>query len=268
MNNFIQRTLTGVVFTAIVVGAILHPVSYSLLFMGVIVWAIWEFKQMLDDSQSKVHFTSAVVMSLFVFLYSFLIFFAHIDPKWITFLVPLVWLPFVRELFSKNPKPFRNIGLTFLSVVYIALPITLLHFLAFKEGTYDFLPVLCFFLLVWINDSGAYLVGVTLGRHKLFERISPKKSIEGFVGGILFTLFFSGLIFYYTQIAQLWVWLVAALVISIIGTAGDLIESMLKRSLNVKDSGSFLPGHGGILDRFDAVLFSAPMVSLLFYYFT
>ena len=179
-----------------------------------------------------------------------------------------MWLPFLVELFKKNPKPFRNIALTFLSIIYITLPITLLHFLAFKDGQFGALPVLYFFILVWVNDSGAYLVGVSMGKHKLYERISPKKTIEGFAGGIAFNLAAAYLIHNYSQIGNLWIWLVAALVISVAGTAGDLIESMLKRSLNVKDSGTFLPGHGGILDRFDAALFTAPMVSLLFYYFT
>ncbi len=143
-----------------------------------------------------------------------------------------------------------------------------LHLLVFKDGDYNYIPLLCFFILVWINDSGAYLVGVNFGRHKLFERISPKKTIEGFVGGIVSSIIAAIIISNVCEYGSLPVWIAAALVVSVFGTAGDLIESMLKRSQNIKDSGKFLPGHGGILDRFDAALFSAPMVSMLFYYFT
>lgn len=269
MTNFIQRTITGILFTIIVIGAIIiHPISYGAIFLAVIIIGIREFKRMIDDNQSKIHYSSALTISLFIYLFSFALHYWHLHIKWITLLVPLTWLPFMIELFQKNPKPFRNIGLTFLSIIYITIPITLLHLMAFKDGEYGFIPVLCFFVLVWINDSGAYLVGVNFGKHKLYERISPKKTIEGFVGGIVCNLIAAYFIFQYTQIGSLWIWMATALVISVIGTAGDLIESMLKRSLNVKDSGTFLPGHGGILDRFDAALFSAPMVSLLFYYFT
>ena len=269
MTNFIQRTITGILFTIIVIGSIVaHPLSYGLLFLAVIIIGIREFKRMIDDNQTKVQYLPALIISIFIYLLTFAVHYWNLHIKWVTLLIPATWLPFLVELFQKNPKPFRNIALTFLSTIYIALPITLLHFLAFKDGQYGPLPVLSFFILVWVNDSGAYLVGVNIGKHKLYERISPKKTIEGFVGGIAFNLLAAYLIYSYSQIGSLWIWLVAALVISVVGTAGDLIESMLKRSLNVKDSGKFLPGHGGILDRFDAALFTAPMVSLLFYYFT
>lgn len=269
MSNFIQRAITGVMFAIIVVGGmILHPLTYVAIFLAVIVIGIHEFAKMTCDGESRLHLMPALLLGIFIFLHTFLVHYADVSMRWIVLVVPLAWIPFFIELFRKNPKPFRNIALTFLSTVYIVLPATTLHFLVFKDSEYASMPLLCFFILVWVNDSAAYLVGSNFGRHKLYERISPKKTMEGFLGGILFNLLAAFLIFRFTQIGTLWIWLVAALVVSIFGTAGDLIESMLKRSQNVKDSGSFLPGHGGILDRFDAALFAAPMVSLLFYYFT
>ncbi len=269
MSNFLQRLITGLLFTAIVVGAIIaHPLLYAALFIAVIVIGMLEFKQMTDNGDSKSHYWPALLIGIFLFLLTFGIHYANIGMKWIIALVPMVWLPFLIELFGKNQKPFRNIALTFLSIIYVTLPVITLNLLVFKDGDYNFLPLLCFLLMVWINDTGAYLVGVNFGRNKLYERISPKKTIEGFVGGIISTIIAAIVINHFTQYGSIYIWVGAALVVSIFGTAGDLIESMLKRSNNIKDSGKFLPGHGGMLDRFDAALFSAPMVSMLFYYFT
>jgi phosphatidate cytidylyltransferase len=268
MSNFIQRAITGLLFSAIVVGSIIaHPLVYAAIFMIVIAIGIKEFKQMVDDDFSRLHYKSALLISLFLYLYTLAVHLYGAETKWITLLIPLIWWPFLYELFSGNQKPFRNIALTFLGIIYVALPVTSLHLLVFKDGIYNFIPLLCFFILVWVNDSGAYLVGVNFGRHKLYERISPKKTIEGFVGGITATVIVAIVISRFSSYGNIYLWIISALVISIFGTAGDLIESMLKRSQNCKDSGRFLPGHGGMLDRFDAALFAAPMVSMLFYYF-
>jgi phosphatidate cytidylyltransferase len=148
-------------------------------------------------------------------------------------------------------------------VFYIALPFGLLNYFyipARLPGDVQYGVLFGFFLILWLNDTAAYLVGSAIGKHRLFERISPKKSWEGSVGGAVFALFTAWLLSGYFSAILLWQWLVMAIIIVILGTLGDLVESMLKRNLGIKDSGNILPGHGGMLDRFDAVLLSAPVV--------
>lgn len=214
------------------------------------------------------HVWIVMIVNILAFLLAFLHFNYNIDFRWMLILILVIWVSFFLELFSKSKDPFGNIAMSLLGEVYIGLPFALFNLLAFKNGMYDFKPLVCLFIMGWMNDTGAYLFGVTLGRHKLYERISPKKTIEGFVGGVLATLGAAYCIYLSGYFGQLSMCIASAFVISIVGTAGDLIESMLKRHVNKKDSGKLLPGHGGALDRFDAILFSAPIVSLLYYFFT
>jgi phosphatidate cytidylyltransferase len=152
-------------------------------------------------------------------------------------------------------------------VIYVVVPFSLLVITGFTQsGLSNYNPtiILGFFFLLWTSDTGAYLVGISLGKHRLFPRISPKKSWEGFFGGLVFTLIVSWVISKYFTVISLTDWVIIALIIGIFGVLGDLIESLLKRSFDTKDSGNILPGHGGILDRFDSVIFSAPLVFLYF----
>ena len=171
---------------------------------------------------------------------------------------------FFIELFRNKPNPFNNIGFTVLGIIYIIVPFLLLSITSFDITSSDisYAPnkLLGFFLLIWANDTFAYLVGIAIGRTKLFERISPKKTWEGTIGGIICTQGIAYIIsIYFTELTMIQ-WMIIALIISVFGTLGDLVESMFKRSLGVKDSGNILPGHGGILDRFDAVLLCSPFV--------
>jgi phosphatidate cytidylyltransferase len=175
-------------------------------------------------------------------------------------LVPcFVFALFAYELFSKSEKPFVNIGWNITAVSWILIPLILTNKLYFERGGAFLLAV---FFLIWIYDSASYATGTLLGKHPLFKRISPKKTYEGLVGGILFTL---GFAYFFHKCPKLNMfssleWMVLAVVVMITATFGDLVESMLKRSLNLKDSGSIMPGHGGFLDRFDAYFFTVPFV--------
>jgi phosphatidate cytidylyltransferase len=177
------------------------------------------------------------------------------------------------ELYRKQERPFDSIAHTLLSVLYSAVPFSIFPFSAFsrsglepliKLNGIEFSPgiVIGFFLLLWANDTGAYLVGVTFGKHRLMERISPKKSWEGFFGGMLITLAAAWFLAGWLGVVSRTGWMIISVIISVAGTYGDLTESMLKRSLGIKDSGSIMPGHGGFLDRFDSVLISFPLVYL------
>ena len=269
MNNLLQRTLTGALFVGLVTGSILiHPVAFFLLCVLIAVLGMLELQQLLERKFGTVNIFASIILGISFLTLVFLNTQGIVNNSWYVLLMPLVWLPFVHELFKDGNSQFQKIALTLLIPVYIALPLSFLYLTGCLNGEYDYKVLIGFFVLVWSNDSGAYLVGVSIGKHKLFERISPKKTWEGFFGGIAFTLIAASLLNPLTQYNNLAVWISAGLIVSIFGTIGDLVESMLKRSVNIKDSGSLLPGHGGILDRFDAVLFSAPMVFALFVLFS
>jgi phosphatidate cytidylyltransferase len=174
-----------------------------------------------------------------------------------------IFLIFIHELYRKKNSPFVNVSYTLLGPLYIALPLGLLNYLAFfgeDHLVYNPTIIIGYFIILWTNDSGAYVFGSKFGKTKLFKRISPKKSWEGCIGGGLFSLLAGFICFKAFGQLSVFNWLMIALITVVFGTLGDLVESMFKRSINVKDSGSILPGHGGILDRFDAVFISVPFV--------
>jgi len=177
----------------------------------------------------------------------------------IAYMVLILFL-LIRELYLKHTDPITNWAYTFLCQLYIAAPFGLLSKVALHQGEYAPLLPFAVFALLWLNDTGAYCVGSLLGKHRLFERISPRKSWEGSVGGALFALVTAAGFSWYSDLLPLRQWLGMALVIVVFGTWGDLAESLFKRQLGIKDSGNFLPGHGGILDRFDSSLLAIPAV--------
>lgn len=261
MSNFWQRTLTGVIFVVAIIGGLWwNSYSYLFVFFVVVFLGMHEFIELLKAKSVSIHYYWAFIIGSFLYLSSFFVLSGSISVMWLMLIVPLVLSVFINELFTKNEAPLLSIACTIIIPFYIALPFSFLHYLAFYSGIYDYSLLIAFFMLIWANDSGAYLVGVNFGRTKLFERISPKKSWEGTIGGFVTTLLISWLISFYINSLSLGNWLIIGVIVSVMGTLGDLVESMLKRSVNVKDSGSILPGHGGILDRFDAVIFAAPMM--------
>jgi phosphatidate cytidylyltransferase len=269
VSNFKTRTVTAVVFVAILISSIIifPPYAFGLLIAALITLGLNEFYGLLSTESCKPNKTFGLITGLLlftgIFLYSFnLVQNAHIF--WL--IIPVSWSIFIAELYRKKENPFKNIAITFLGILYIALPFSLLYLMGFNSqnhlipGNYNPEIILGYFFLLWTSDTGAYLVGISIGRHPLFARVSPKKSWEGFIGGVTLTIGIAFLISHYFTFFAPVQWLVIAAIISIFGVLGDLIESMLKRSLQIKDSGNILPGHGGILDRFDSVIFSAPLV--------
>jgi phosphatidate cytidylyltransferase len=185
------------------------------------------------------------------------------------FLLPLsASMIFIRQLFNKTTVPFNNIAYTCLGILMVITPFTFFFATAYIKGAFDYHFPLAFLLLLWSNDTAAYLVGRFLGKTKLFERHSPKKTWEGFIGGIVFSAGIALIIAYLFGRLAWNQWVSIAVLISCFGTLGDLVESMFKRSINVKDSGGILPGHGGLLDRFDGLLLSAPVVYTYLYFIT
>jgi phosphatidate cytidylyltransferase len=180
----------------------------------------------------------------------------------------LLFLSFIFEIYRKTTRPFTNIAITLLGIIYISVPFSLLLTFARPDVMHKWgLPVVLvgYFAFTWIYDTGAYLYGKQFGKHKFFERISPKKTWEGTIAGAIITLLFATLFSLIVNELPYYDWYILALLVIFFGTHGDLAESMLKRSLGIKDSGKILPGHGGVLDRFDTMLISAPFVFLYFF---
>src|SRR5690606_14589514 len=173
-----------------------------------------------------------------------------------------VLLLYIAALFRKTAHPVQDVAYSIFGLMYAAVPFIFFMELGFLENTYNAYVPLGFLILLWTNDTGAYLAGKSLGRRKLFERISPNKTWEGFIGGVLMAVITGIILSRYFGVFPLWNWVCMALIIGIFGTFGDLVESMLKRNIGVKDSGNILPEHGGLLDRFDGLLMAAPLVYL------
>jgi phosphatidate cytidylyltransferase len=266
VNNFITRTLTGIVFVLVLAGSILFfpPIAFGIITFFLIVLGLNEFYRLTKTENYYPNRILGILLGVALFCGVFFTSLGWLqNPKVFWLLLPIAWIVLIAELYRKKEKPFQNIALTLLGVIYIALPFSLLYLMGFTDfpaNGYKPKIILGFFFLLWTSDTGAYLFGMTLGRHPFFPRISPKKSWEGFIGGVICTLLISLIISHYFTVLSSVQWLVVAAIIAIFGAIGDLIESLLKRSLNVKDSGNILPGHGGILDRFDSVIFSAPLV--------
>ena len=280
MKNFIVRTITSVFFVAAIVTSFLNPRAMVLLFSLVTGMTIWEFCSLVNDRPYiSVNRFICTVSGVYLFL-AMAGFNSGLTPAtvFIPYLVSIIYL-MVAELYLKAKDPVNNWAYTMFSQLYIALPLSLLNVLAYRSNGYDiqytYLTPLAVFVFLWINDAGAYCVGSLLGRHKLFPRISPGKSWEGSIGGGLLVIIAAVATQYVTtqyEVNELGLtaleWAGLGLVVVIFGTWGDLIESLFKRTLGIKDSGNILPGHGGMLDRFDSTLMAVPAAVVYLYTLT
>ncbi|HNQ67131.1 MAG TPA: phosphatidate cytidylyltransferase [Bacteroidales bacterium] len=274
MNNFFKRTLTGSIFVAITTSLILINEWTFLAFVLIAnLWLSIEFFRISSHDQTKpLSFTSILTGSIAVILV-FLGKTYDINSSiyWLI-LIPASFI-FVEELFLNKQNPLRNISVSFLSLIYITIPLITSILLVYgnnfdfqikKGGTFHPELLIGILILIWIFDSMAYCVGVPLGKHKLFIRVSPKKSWEGTIGGALFVIVAGIFMFKFFPVISQTDWIVISALVIVFGTIGDLIESLFKRSINVKDSGETLPGHGGLLDRLDSFIFTLPWVLIYF----
>ena len=275
MKNLMVRTLSGLVLVAVFVGAVLGSQwSFGALLLLILVGGQTEFYKLARETGLSPQRWMGLAVGVLLFALNFIVFrqFSRSVTDeaggavlylllYIGLLLPTL---FVCELFRRSATPLANLGATLLGVLYVAVPLSLLLYVPVLAGDGVWRPetVLCYIFIIWANDVFAYLVGMTFGRHRLCERLSPKKSWEGFFGGLAGAVA-TGLAAAYALDANYWVWGGLALVASLSGVAGDLVESMFKREAGVKDSGQVIPGHGGVLDRFDSLLFTAPVVYYL-----
>lgn len=264
-KNLITRTVSGAVLVGVVVGSILwKEKSFFVLFSVISALSICEFHKLTTANVNRGKNGAVGCVLLFAAAYSScssIVSYGCIKWFWVVY---GLWLlcTLIAELWLKRPDPIASWANMALGQIYVAVPFALLNSIAFYQGEYRPLPVLSLFILIWVNDTFAYLSGSMLGRHRMFERISPKKSWEGFVGGNLFALAAGYVMSIFEPGLTWWQWLVFAEVVVVFGTLGDLMESLMKRTLNVKDSGHSIPGHGGWLDRFDSLLLATPALAI------
>ena len=277
-NNFIQRAITGIIFVGVLIGCILGgPISFTLLFALITALTIHEFGVIISK-QPDVEINKPICMLAGVFLF-FGFAYLGVMPGQTEILIPYLFLIIyllVSELYLKKKNPLNNWAYAMMSQIYIALSFAMLNVLAYhsigNEGElsnyqvqYNPILPLSIFIFTWINDTGAYCTGMLFGKHRLFERISPKKSWVGSIGGGVFSIIAAIVMAHYFPFMPISIWIGLALTVVIFGTLGDLTESLLKRTIGIKDSGNILPGHGGMLDRFDSTLMAVPAAVVYLY---
>lgn len=275
-SNFVQRAITGALFVAVLVGCIVFGShTFTVLFIIIAGNSIREFAHLVNK-MPEVHINPFINILAGIYLFvAFLLFCQYISgPEvFIPYLFILIYL-MISELYLKRKNPINNWAYSMLSQMYVALPFALLNVLAFQNNpeyssvSYNYILPLSVFIFIWINDTGAYCVGSLIGKHRLFERISPKKSWEGSIGGGVFAIVAAFVLSHFFPFMPLIEWIGLAVVVVVFGTWGDLTESLMKRHLGIKDSGNILPGHGGMLDRFDSALMAIPAAVVYIYIWT
>ncbi len=281
-KKFLVRTGSAAVFVIVLLGCILwNYYSFSALFFIVSLWGLHEFYKLMETQGIKAQkfagFSIAALSYAAVFFMLCQNMNLAIDNTrmlvavFIFIAVLLSFLVSIIELFRNKVNPIQNIAVTISGLFYVVLPFVLLNLIACVPNNDGYLDspliykptlIISIFLLIWSNDTFAYLVGSFIGKNKMYERISPGKTWEGTIGGAILTVASSFLIYKWFGILELNDWIIISVIVAVFGTLGDLVESMLKRSVGVKDSGSIMPGHGGILDRFDSLIMVAPFVFL------
>lgn len=268
-NNLTQRLITGILGSAaIITGVSLGEWTYFAIFFIICLFTLLEFYNLvgLDGMAPQKAYGTLCGVALFVlsfFIEGKISLGGKIIPvEYYILIFPLISCIYMIKLYKRfERKPFTNIAFTFLGIFYVAVPFALLNAVVHEDGHYNYEIILGILLILWASDTGAYFAGTLFGKRKLFERISPKKSWEGFAGGAVLAMVFVFGLSSFLHSLTVQEWIIVGIIIIVGGTFGDLIESLLKRSIEIKDSGDSLPGHGGFLDRFDGLLISAPFIA-------
>lgn len=277
-NTLLTRTLTAAVFVAILISAVSHSfLTFTLLFFVITVWGLHEFFKITEKLGAKPYKGMGFLCAILIYGSTTLLnagFLKGNEQVLYSEALLCFSLVFFSALFSNNEDPLKDAAYTLMGIVYCVIPFSILNYLACIDSsninssefdfnsTYNHHLVLGLLLLIWANDSYAYLVGSLIGKNKLYEKISPGKTWEGTIGAAILTIASSWIISIWFPELDAIHWAAIAMIVSVTGTLGDLTESMLKRKAGIKDSGKIMPGHGGILDRFDSLMFIAPFVYL------
>ncbi len=264
LSNLGQRVVAASAGFLLIVWAITYADwSFALLFSAISVLTQLEFYRLLELDGHKPMTNYGCAIGLFICALAYLVESRILDADQFFWICPAAAVGFLIKLYQPNdPKPFPNIAMTLLGIIYVPVPFALLIVLALRGGTYHPMQIMGCLLLLFASDIGAYFAGRQFGRRQLFPRVSPKKSWEGSIGGAAFAMLIAFLLGQFTHEPGLerWHWFCLGAIIVVAGTYGDLVESLFKRSLAIKDSGNAIPGHGGFLDRFDGLLLAAPFL--------
>jgi phosphatidate cytidylyltransferase len=269
VKEFLIRSASAVVFGVLILGSLAWgKLPFAVVMLSANILSLWEFYQITGNRKVQTHQVLGMLTGCFLMVLCILYVTGMVrmdflfDKTLLVMIAALLILPvfilFIGELFSRSETPLYNVAVGICGVLYISLPLTLL--IMINDQSNGRLFVLAIFALIWVNDTMAYVSGKLTGKHPLYPRISPKKTWEGSIGGALFCIFVSFLFSRFSSELGLLQWFAFGLIIVIFATLGDLSESMIKRSLHIKDTGTIMPGHGGILDRFDATLMTAPFI--------
>lgn len=265
MSTFLKRTISGTLFVIAIVGSIiLGRYSFLIVFLALMLFSLYEFYRICMRSRVRPQMLYGMLLGAIIFLVNHYFAIGKLGPLIFLGLIPLIISVFIIELYRNHNKPIHNIAFTLLGLIYVAFPFALLNYYVLSYSSYRIgyqsHLLIGFFALAWANDSGAYAFGISIGRNKLYPKISPNKSWEGLVGGFFVTALMAWLLSMFFHDVGLFHWMVIAFITAVMSVFGDLVESMFKRSIGAKDSGKFLPGHGGVLDRFDGIILAVPVV--------
>ncbi len=276
-RNLLVRSATGLVFVAVMLGAmLLGRLSFAILLFCITAGCMWELYGLAEKTGARPQKTAGILIGLSIVGINLAAIETVINNiaflKYLGMAAVLVILlaatVFILEIWRQKGGPMQNIGATFLGVAYVALPVSLIALFPIVGNKVLFpwnaLIVPAYIAIVWANDVFAYLFGITFGKHRFFERLSPKKSWEGFFGGLAGAVAVAAVVGKFLIHGDIWLWMGLGLIVALTAVLGDLVESHFKRSVGAKDSGNSLPGHGGLLDRFDAMLVSAPFAFIFF----
>lgn len=263
-NNLTQRLVTGFIGAGLVIYAsYFSEWTYFFVFLMISCLSILEFYRLTGlDGMLPLKYIGTL-NAILIFMLSFFVEKGICNTNLYFIIFPSIALIFLVKLYKKEKKPFTNIAYTLLGIIYVGLPFALLNISVYADGGYNYQIIIGILLLLWASDTGGYIAGVLFGRTKLFERVSPKKSWEGMVGSFILAMVIATFIVKYFDVMSWYQWYLVAIIMVVAGTYGDLVESLFKRSIEIKDSGSSLPGHGGFLDRFDGLLISIPFIVFL-----
>lgn len=265
MSDLLKRSLSGIAFIVVLLAAtILHPFAFASIFGVILFFTLDEFYKVTEQADVRIKKYPGKIVGVLFFIICFLTANNFISSSYILLFIPFLILILIFEMFSKKGNCLKNSAITITGLIYVALPFSLLNFIVSSgpTGNKTFYPwiLVGLFFIIWIYDSMAYVTGSLLGKHKIAAKISPGKSWEGLIGGTIFAVVMGIINAVLFQEIDMLNWIIIAILAVIFGTLGDFFESKLKREIGIKDSGTILPGHGGLLDRFDSLLFAAPVV--------